>query len=74
MATLTLTVEQVVALINQLSPERKQGILLALDEDARSRRQARLRRVCAERGRDWDDMGPEERDSFIDDLVHEIRS
>ena len=81
MVTLTLTDEQVVDLINQLSPERKQGVVLALAEDAQGRRQdrmeyaeARLRRVCAERGRDWDKMDAQEREDFVDALVHEARS
>ncbi len=54
--------------------------MLALAEDARARREARLeyaeaqlRRVAAERGQDWDAMTEEEGEAFIDGLVHEDR-
>lgn len=80
MPTLELTDEQVVALIKQLPPERKRAALLALAEDARTRREARLkyaesqlRRLCAQRGLDWDAMSEEEREAFVDDLIHEDR-
>ena len=33
----------------------------------------RIRIVAAERGRDWDAMSDEERESFVDYLVHENR-
>ncbi len=33
----------------------------------------RIRIVAAERGRDWDAMSDEERETFVDDLVHEDR-
>ncbi len=78
MPTLTLTDEQVIELVKQLPPERKRVALLA--EDACARREARLdyaeaqlRRLCAERGRNWDAMSEDEREAFIDDLVHEDR-
>ncbi len=80
MPTLELTDEQVVALVKQLSPERKRAVLLTLAEDARARREerldyaeAQLRQLCAERGLDWDAMSEEEREAFVDDLVHEDR-
>ncbi|MBI2877396.1 MAG: hypothetical protein HYY20_10985 [Candidatus Tectomicrobia bacterium] len=80
MPTLTLTDEQVVELVRQLSPERKRAVLLALAEDARARREARLeyaetqlRCLAAERGLNWDAMSEEEREAFVDDLVHEDR-
>jgi hypothetical protein len=80
MPTLELTDQQVVELVKQLPPERKREALLALAEHAAERRdermqlaESRLRRTCAERGLDWDQMSEEERESFVDDLVHEDR-
>jgi hypothetical protein len=80
MPTLELTDEQVMELVKQLPPERKREALFALAEAARARREerldyaeAQLRRLCAERGLDWDAMSEDEREAFIDDLVHEDR-
>lgn len=80
MVTLTLTEEQVVDLVKQLPLERKQALLVTLAEAAHAQRaermeyaQAQLRRIVAERGLDWDTMSEEEREAFIDDLVHEDR-
>lgn len=80
MPMLELTDEQVVELIKQLPPERKRVALFALAEDAKVQREerlnyaeAQLRRLCAERGLDWDAMSEDERLAFIDDLVHEDR-
>ena len=80
MPTIQLTDEQVIELVKQLPPERKRAALLILAEAARPQREARLdfaeaqlRRLCAERGRDWEAMSAEEREAFIDDLVHEDR-
>jgi hypothetical protein len=30
-----------------------------------------LRRACAERGLDWDRLSEDERESFVDGLLHE---
>jgi hypothetical protein len=80
MPILELTDEQVVDLVRQLSPERQRAALLALAAGAGERRaqrmqyaEAQLRRVCAQRGLDWDKMSEEEREAFIDDLIHEDR-
>ncbi|MER3472427.1 MAG: hypothetical protein C4335_00015 [Armatimonadota bacterium] len=80
MPTLELTDEQVLELIKQLPPERKRVVLLALAESARSRQQAyqsyaeaRLQHLCAQRGLNWDAMSEQERQAFIDDLIHEDR-
>jgi hypothetical protein len=32
-----------------------------------------MHRLCAERGRDWDRMSEDEREAFVDDLIHEDR-
>ncbi len=80
MPVLELTDEQVIDLIKQLSQERKRTALLKLAEEAYAQREARLeyaeaqlRRLCAERGKDWDTMTEDEREAFMDDLVHEGR-
>ena len=81
MPMLELTDQQVVDLVTQLPPERKRTAILALaDADAAQRDERlnyaedQLRRACAERGRDWDKLSEDEREAFIDDLVHEDRA
>ena len=80
MPMLELTDQQVVDLVNQLPTKRKRTALVALASEATTRRdermlltEAQLRRLCAERGRDWDQLSEDEREVFIDDLVHEDR-
>lgn len=81
MPSLEITNEQVVELVRNLPPEQKRAALLALAEDAASRREERmgyaglqLRRLCTERGLNWDAMTEAERENFVDDLVHEDRA
>ena len=82
-----LIVEHLMAAVKQLSPsewrefQHQLSAWQAQAEEARAQREARLdyaetqlRRLCAERGQDWDAMSAEEREAFIDDLVHEDRS
>jgi len=78
--TLQLTDDQVVELFRQLSPNQKQAVLVALATDSAADREARLRttedalrRVAAQRERNWDQMTEDERLDFVDDLVHEDR-
>ena len=78
MPTLELTTEQVIELVKQLPPDRKREALLALAKDANGRRDERmayaeqqLRRIAAERSLKWDAMTEDERETFIDDLLHE---
>ena len=80
MATISLTDEQVINLFRQLSPERKRAILLELAEGTQSRlnermkyAQSQLRKLCKEKGLDWDLLSEEEREAFVDDLIHEDR-
>jgi len=80
MPTLELTDEQVVELVKQLPPERQRAALLALAAGATQRREERmkyaegqLRRACAERGLDWDKMSEDQREAFVDGLMHEDR-
>ncbi|MBI1928537.1 hypothetical protein HYR99_30375 [Candidatus Poribacteria bacterium] len=78
--TVELTTEQVIHLIQQMPPEDKRTVLLALADTARASREARLnyaeeqfRQLCAQRGLDWDAMTEEQREMFVDDLIHEER-
>jgi hypothetical protein len=80
MPSLELTDEQVVELVKQLPAERRRAALVALAEDATHGREERmkyaegqLRRACAERGLDWDKMSENQRESVVDDLMHEDR-
>lgn len=80
MLMLKLTDNQAIELVRRLPSEQKRVVLLALAEDARTQREARLeyaeahlRRLCAERGLSWDTMTEDEREAFIDNLVHEDR-
>ena len=36
--------------------------------------QEQLRRVSAERGQEWDKLSEDEREAFVDDLLHEDRT
>ncbi|MEA5451244.1 hypothetical protein VB780_21870 [Leptolyngbya sp. CCNP1308] len=78
MATLTLSNEQVIELFKQL-PQQQQAELfkyLILQQwstwDSLSSYGAeRVKIVAQEHGLNWDAMTEEEREAFIDDLVHE---
>jgi hypothetical protein len=78
MATLTLSDEQVVELVRQLSAEQKAEVFkyLLLQqwgewESLSSYGADRAKLVAQERGYDWDAMTEEEREAFVDDVVHE---
>jgi hypothetical protein len=80
MPILELSETQVVDLVKQLPPDKQREALLALAEGAALRREERmqfaegqLRCVAAERGFDWDKMSEEDRETFVDDLMHEDR-
>jgi hypothetical protein len=77
MSVLELSDEQVISLVRQLPAERKRTALLALATDAQSQRderlvfgEAQLRKVCAERGLEWDLLSEDEREAFVNDLLH----
>jgi hypothetical protein len=81
MPILELSDAQVVDLVKQLPPERQRAALLALAEGAGQRRDERmqqaegqLRHLSALRGLEWDKMSDDQRQDFVDDLVHEDRS
>jgi len=64
--------------IDQLSDEHKQLLLTLLAEDDRLQSATRLdfvvtqvRRLCADRGVDWDEMAEFEREIFFDNLVRD---
>jgi hypothetical protein len=78
MSVLELSDEQVISIVRQLPPARKRTALLALAQGAQARREermrfgeAQLRRACTERGLDWGRMSEDERESFVDGLLHE---
>jgi len=78
MATVELTTEQVINLVRQLPPERKRDVLLALAKDSRGRREqimkyaeAQFRFLCQERGLNWESLTEDQREAFVDDLMHE---
>lgn len=78
MVTLTLSDKQVVDLVKQLPPDAKQAVLEALIGERElwwdltlSRNEERLRNLANERGLAWDEMSEAERESFIDQILHE---
>ncbi len=78
MSVLELTDEQVVSLVRQLPTARKRAALLALAQESQPRRderlrfgEAQLRKLCLERGQDWDRLSEDEREKFVNRLLHE---
>ena len=78
--TIKLTTKQVIDFIQQIPPEDKLAVLTTLAEQAHAEHdeqirygEAKMRKVCAARGLDWDAMTEEERINFIDDIIHEDR-
>ena len=81
MAVLELTKEQIFDLVRQMPAEAKREMLLSLAANApadRAKRQQfaeeQLRRLCAARGLDWAALSADQREAFIDDLIHEDRT
>ena len=81
MAVLELTKEQIFDLVRQMPAEQKREMLLLLAGSAsadRGKRQQyaaeQLRRLCAARGLDWGKLSADEREAFINDLIHEDRT
>lgn len=78
MATLKLTQKQILRLVQQLSPIQQEAVFKLLLARRRSEwgelsryGQEKARQVAVQRGRNWDAMTEEEREQFVDDLVHE---
>jgi hypothetical protein len=81
MAVLELTKEQIFDLVRQMPAEQKREMLLSLAVNAPAQRAKRqqfaeeqLRRLCAARGLDWASLSADQRETFIDDLIHEDRT
>jgi len=80
MPILTLSESQIIELVKQLPPESKRVVLLELAKESENGCESRmeyaetqLHNLCTGRGLNWDIMSEDERESFIDDLVHEDR-
>ena len=78
MPTLTLTNEQVIELVKQLPNEQQSELLrfLLLQqwkqwEHLSNYGADKVRIAARERGYNWDTMTEEERETFIDEVVHE---
>jgi hypothetical protein len=81
MPILQLSDQQVVDLIKQLAPERQEAVfrMLLMQQwpswaSGVAYGEVRARATAAARGRNWDAMTDEEREDFVDDLVHEDRA
>ena len=78
MVTLTLSDQQIVDLVKQLPPVSKQSVLDALIAERElwwdmtlSKSDEKLRKLASQRGLDWNKMSEDERENFVDDLLHE---
>ncbi len=78
MPNLTLSNEQVIELVKQLPEAQQKEVykILILGqwrhlEPVFNEGAERARIVAKERGRDWDTMTEDEREEFIDEIVHE---
>jgi hypothetical protein len=78
MPAVELTTEQVLELVRQLPPEGRRTALIELSSDSTGSREQRLefaeeqlRRLCSDRGLQWDRMSEDEREAFVNDLMHE---
>ena len=78
--TIELTTQQLIDVIQQMPPQEKRAILIALAEKTEAGHKERMeyaesqvRHLCATRGLNWDTMTETEREDFIDALVHEDR-
>ncbi|MCP4396564.1 MAG: hypothetical protein GY801_04555 [bacterium] len=78
MVTLTQHETRVVKLFQQLSGNSQRKVLLSLaSQTALERKErmtsakTRLQELCRERGLNWDIMSEDEREQFVDKLLHE---
>ena len=78
MPTMALTNNQVFDLVRQLPPLPKRTALFSLAREAAPQRinhmayaETQLHQAAAQRGFDWDTMSEDERETFIDNLLHE---
>jgi hypothetical protein len=80
MVTMNEQERHVLDIIGTLSAERRRLVLYELARDSKEAWQRntdyaeqQMRRLAGERGQDWDWMNDEQRQRFIDDLLHEER-
>jgi hypothetical protein len=78
MASLTISDEQVVELALQLpEPQRRELVKKLIRwpawEKQFSYAAERFRQTALERGKNWDAMSEEDKEDFINDIVHEDR-
>jgi FHA domain len=78
MSTSLSVEEQLREWVGQLGPEHRQLLLMMLTEDDQLQGSTRLdfavsqlRKLCKQRGFDWDRMAESERESFLDNLIRE---
>jgi hypothetical protein len=78
MSTSPSVEEQLREWVGQLGPEHRQLLLMMLTEDDELQGSTRLdfavsqlRKLCKQRGFDWDRMAESERESFLDNLIRE---
>ncbi len=80
MPTIKLTDEQAIELLKQL-PKEQQDLLFKyllvkespVWDEITQYGEERAREVAAKRGRSWDAMSEEEKEDFVNELVHEDR-
>ena len=74
--TLEIPESQVVEWVRQLSPAAKHAVLKALIpqldrlEELVDYGSQRMRKICAERGLEWDSLDEAQRERLINDLLH----
>jgi hypothetical protein len=80
MVALTDEEKDVIDRFRQLPPERQRNVMLAMfgaDPDGwkkyQSQGEQQFSRMASERGLDWASMSDEQRQDFVNDLVHEDR-
>jgi hypothetical protein len=80
MPTLNLNAEQVLSLIDQLSSDQQIQILQKLFQKQQTnwesfaeKGQIAIRAIAQEKNQDWETMTEEEKEDFINDLIHEDR-
>jgi len=78
MSTSSSVEEQLREWVGQLAPEHRQLLLMMLTEDDLLQGSTRLdfavsqlRKLCKQRGFDWDRMAESDRESFLDNLIRE---
>jgi hypothetical protein len=80
MPTLNLNEEQVLSLIDQLSSDQQIQILQKLFQKQQTnwesfaeKGQIAIHKIAHEKNQDWETMTEEEKEDFINDLIHEDR-